>query len=63
MTGLCTVTGLKDESAISEVTADMAGRDVYTIDGRLVTLAATHDEILALPKGIYVIGALKVIIR
>ena len=63
VTGLCTVTGLKDESAISEVTADMAGRDVYTIDGRLVTLAATHDEILALPKGIYVIGALKVIIR
>ena len=63
VTGLCTVTGLKDESAISEVTADMAGRDVYTTDGRLVTLAATHDEILALPKGIYVIGALKVIIR
>lgn len=61
--GLCEITGIKDESELTEIATEMDGKDVYSLEGRLIRLAATRDEILSLPKGIYIIGSLKVIIR
>ena len=53
-----TTTGIRD------IQQEVSGtNDVYTTDGRLVMRQASHDDVLSLPRGIYIMGHKKVVVR